>query len=94
MGRQGRGEGAEGFVVMGHYEQIFTSALQQVISMQHIGSPTVCMKCRTLVLVGQVPGACCKRFGFAVDLDSVVIDRATGKVTHAAPIKKRETKDA
>lgn len=75
-------------MVMGHYEQIFTSALQQVIfSMQQIGRPIVCMKCRRLVRVGELPGACCKQFGFAVDLDSVVIDRTTGKVTHAAPAK-------
>lgn len=73
---------------MGHYEQIFISALQQVsFSMQQIGRPIVCMKCRRLIRVGELRGDCCMKFGFPVDLDSVVIDRTTGKVTHAAPAK-------
>lgn len=75
-----------------HYEALFRHALGEVFrGMQQKEHAIVCMKCLRFVQVGDVPNKCCKRFGFIVDPKSVVVDSATGRVTHAAPAVKRET---
>lgn len=61
-----------------------------VTTIQQRGFAIVCMMCRKLTKVDEVPKECCKNYGFPVDPKSVVIDKTTGKVTHAAPLSKRE----
>ncbi len=78
-----------------HYQLLFAQALRQVFLGMQQKHDIVCMKCRRFVRTGDLPSECCKTLGFPVDSDSVVIDSATGLVTHAAPAVKMETsKDA
>jgi len=69
-----------------YYELIFMSAFRQVFqNMRQAERDIVCMKCRRYVSVGGALSECCEKFGFFVDPKSVVIDKATGKVTQASP---------
>lgn len=71
-----------------YHETVFRSALYQVFSKMQQKRDMVCMSCRRFVRVGDIPSECCKKFGFSVDPDSVVIDSSTGKVTQASPPAK------
>ena len=90
MGRIWPGTGR---AVVNHDRQaMFAAALRRVLmsDSQYTEQFVVCMICKKLTKSKDVYMHCCKHYSFLVDTKSVVIDKTTGEVTHAAPLIKQE----
>ena len=73
------------------YAELFRAVFRETMRKMLQSEDVVCMKCRRFVRIGEIPSECCRKLGFAVDPETVVVDDATGKVTQASPKTKEHS---